>query len=150
VLEIAGVDIRDFPSHGYSLLGDAVPDDREVFTEYYRPTQVLSCYGREEHRQSPRLLPYMRRIRSLTRGDVKFIWGSDGRHELYDLANDPGERANLVESEAHAEVLHGMEARLDEWFLALERDVDPDPDAHDSDELDEETKEALRSLGYLE
>ena len=150
VLELAGVDVRDFPSHGYSLLGGSVPEDREVFTEYYHPTQVLSCYGREEQRQNPLLKPYMRRIRSLTQGDMKFIWGSDGRHELYDLAADPGELSNLIDSDAHSDVRSGMETRLDEWYRSLEEDGNSAPHEDDSDELDEETKEALRSLGYLE
>ncbi|MFH1689168.1 MAG: sulfatase [Candidatus Eisenbacteria bacterium] len=150
VLEIAGVDIDDFPSHGYSLLGMAVPEDREVFAEYYHPTQVLSCYGKEELRQSPLLKPYMRRIRSITRGDMKFIWGSDERHELYDLAHDPGELINLIESEAHAGARHDMEVRLTAWFQELERDREDEPHEDDSEKLDEATKEALRSLGYLE
>ena len=29
----------------------------------------------------------------------KFIWVSDGRHELYDLKSDPGEQANLFNIE---------------------------------------------------
>jgi len=150
VLEIAGIDVRDFPSHGYSLLGDGVPESREVFTEYYYPTQVLSCYGREEHRQSPLLTPHLRRIRSLTRGDMKFLWGSDGKHELYDLARDPRELMNLIESEEHAGVRHDMEVRLTAWFQELEQVRGDEPRGDDSGELDEATKEALRSLGYLE
>ncbi|MCK4408837.1 MAG: sulfatase, partial [Candidatus Eisenbacteria sp.] len=150
VLEIAGVDVRDFPSHDYSLLGMAAPEDREIFTEYYYPTQVLSCYGREEHRQSPLLTPYLRRIRSLTSGDMKFVWGSDGRHELYDLARDPGELTNLADSGAHAELSRDMEARLTAWFQEFEHDEDSEPRGDNSEELDETTKEALRSLGYLE
>lgn len=150
VLEIAGVDVQDFPSHGYSLLGDAVPENREIFTEYYYPTQILSCYGSEEHRQSPLLTPYLRRIRSLTRGDMKFIWGGDGRHELYDLAHDPDELTNLIESGKHSDVRHDMETRLTAWFQELEQDRDDGPRGDDSEELDEATKEALRSLGYME
>lgn len=150
VLEIAGVDVRNFPSHGYSLLGAAVPEDREVFTEYYYPTQTLSCYGREEHRQSPLLTPYLRRIRSLTSGDMKFVWGSDGKHELYDLARDPAELTNLIDSKAHVELGHDMENRLTGWFREFEQDGTSEPRGDDSEELDEATKEALRSLGYLE
>ncbi len=150
VLEIAGVDAGDFPSQGYSLLGEAAPADREVFAGTYYPTQVLSGYGREEHRQNALLKPYLRRIRSLTRGDMKFVWGSDGRHELYDLARDPGELTNLIGSAAHAQVSSDMEARLDDWFGTLERGGISGQREGDPEELDEETKEALRSLGYLE
>ncbi len=150
VLEIAGIDVRDFPSHGYSLLGMVIPEEREIFTEYYYPTQVLSCYGREEHRQSPLLTRYLRRIRSLISDDMKFVWGSDGKHELYDLARDPGELTNLIDSGTHAELSRDMEDRLTDWFQELERDGDSEPRGNDSEDLDEATKEALRSLGYLE
>ncbi|MEE8572816.1 MAG: hypothetical protein V3T20_06115, partial [Gemmatimonadota bacterium] len=100
--------------------------------------------------QSPLLTPYLRRIRSLTRGDMKFIWGGDGRHELYDLAHDPDELTNLIESRKHSDVRHDMETRLTAWFQELEQERDDGPRADDSEELDEATKEALRSLGYME
>jgi arylsulfatase A-like enzyme len=150
VLEAAGIDPSEFPTHGYSMVGDAVPDDREIFCEYYYPSQVLSCYGREEYRKSPLLAPYLRRIRSLTQGDMKFVWGSDGRHELYDLSSDPDESTNLIESDAHADVATLLEARLTDWYAELSPDQAREPGADDTDTLDEATKEALRSLGYLE
>ncbi len=150
VLAIAGVGADDFASHGYSLLGDTPPEDREVFMEYYHPMQVLSGYRRAEHRESPLLRPYLRRIRSLTRGDMKFIWGSDGRHELYDLASDPDELSNLINSDSHAEVARDMEARLSDRLGTMESSRSAEPQADDPGELDEQTREALRSLGYLE
>ncbi len=45
-----------------------------------------------------------------------------GPHELFDLANDPGERRNLVAEPAQAERVAEMRARLARWF---ERYVDP-------------------------
>ena len=150
VLELAGIDVLDFPSHGYSLLGTAVPEDREIFTEYYYPEQILSCYGRKEYRQSPLLTRYLRRMRSLISGDMKFVWGSDGKHELYDLARDPAELTNLIDSGAHVELRRDMENRLTDWFQNLEQDRGSEPQGDDSENLDEATKEALRSLGYLE
>jgi len=150
VLEIAGVGADDFPSHGHSLLGDAPPDDREIFTEYYHPMFVLSGFRRAEHRQSPLLEPYLRRIRSLIRGDMKLIWGSDGRHELYDLASDPDELVNIIDSDSHAEVRRDMEARLNELLLTMDSGEETESSMDDLDELDEATREALRSLGYLE
>lgn len=35
-------------------------------------------------------------LRALIVGDYKYIWSSDGRDELYNLREDPGERRNLV------------------------------------------------------
>jgi arylsulfatase A-like enzyme/NAD-dependent dihydropyrimidine dehydrogenase PreA subunit len=46
----------------------------------------------------------------------------DGPDELYDLANDPGERTNLVDEAAQSKRVGDMRGRLDEWFA---RYVDP-------------------------
>ncbi|MGH2368870.1 MAG: sulfatase-like hydrolase/transferase [Chloroflexota bacterium] len=40
-----------------------------------------------------------------------------GPHELYHLADDPDERANLVDDPARQAVREEMKARLDEWFV---------------------------------
>jgi len=45
-----------------------------------------------------------------------------GPHELYDLAGDPDEENNLIDSEAHTERVQSMKAELESWFL---RYVDP-------------------------
>ena len=37
-----------------------------------------------------------RRIKALIVGDYKYIWSSDGRDELYNLREDPGETRNLA------------------------------------------------------
>ena len=52
----------------------------------------------------------------------------DGPHELFDLAADPGERRNLVDDAAHADVLATLRSRLDGWFA---RYVDPARDGVD-------------------
>lgn len=40
-----------------------------------------------------------------------------GPHELYDLVNDPHERENLVEDATRQEIVAGMKARLEDWFI---------------------------------
>lgn len=45
-----------------------------------------------------------------------------GPNELYDLSEDPGERTNLVEEEAHRSRVLEMRTRLTEWF---DRYADP-------------------------
>ncbi len=148
-LELAGLSPSDFPSQGRSLLDEGAAADRPVFMEYYYPRQVLSCYGREEFRRSPLLTPYLRRIRSVTKSGMKLIWGSDGRHELYDIANDPHETRNLIDSPAHREIRDELIALVQKTYedLRVARAAATPPA---EDELDEATKEALRSLGYLE
>lgn len=48
-----------------------------------------------------------------------------GPHELYDLASDPGEKANLVDRAEHQTTIVDVKAQLDEWF---HRYVDPAAD----------------------
>lgn len=43
----------------------------------------------------------------------KLIWGSDGRHELYDIVDDPAESRNLAET--HPEVLEEMRKVLESF-----------------------------------
>ncbi len=40
-----------------------------------------------------------------------------GPHELYDLKNDPGERANLINDLNKKKVITSMKAMLDDWFV---------------------------------
>jgi arylsulfatase A-like enzyme len=155
ILTLAGVDPDEYPSHGRSLLDDLTPD-RAVLCEYYYPRQAIRGYRRLDDRKSPGLDPYRRRIRSLTAGGVKLIWGSDGRNELYDLGADPDERVDLIDSPAHSKVAAALQARLAELVdehLSARRETLADPASRPETPdagLDEATREALRSLGYLE
>jgi len=40
---------------------------------------------------------FRRSLKSVRQGTWKFIWSSDGRHELFDLAADPGETSNVID-----------------------------------------------------
>jgi arylsulfatase A-like enzyme len=47
----------------------------------------------------------------------KFVWHSDEANELYDLAGDPGERRNLVDSETHR--ADALRRKLFDWFASV-------------------------------
>ena len=61
-----------------------------------------------------------------------------GPHELYDLANDPEERVNLIDAPEAQEQRMAMKSLLEQWFL---RYVEPGRDG---------TKEAVTGFGQLE
>jgi arylsulfatase A-like enzyme len=82
--------------------------------------------------------------RSLRDGDAKLIWRSDGRHELYDLASDPGERHDLAATDG--ETLRRMLERL--ATVTATMDTQSTADTDDAD-YDDETLERLRGLGYV-
>ena len=81
--------------------------------------------------------------RAIFDGDFKFIWNSKGNHLLFDLKSDPGEEVNIL----------GQRQRADKMLARLNRYVSnlppPDPVAEEQQILDEETRNALRSLGYV-
>jgi hypothetical protein len=78
-------------------------------------------------------------------GRFKGIWNQEiGRMELYDLDSDPGELHDLSQDEI--EVAEKLTRFAQEWFAecgALDLEAD-------SANLSDETKEQLRSLGYLD
>jgi arylsulfatase A-like enzyme len=73
----------------------------------------------------------------------KYIASSNGREELYDLIEDPGESRNLAGSEPS--IQREMSGRLREWESSLETTRMESGEA----EYDEETMERLRGLGYV-
>ena len=40
--------------------------------------------------------PFLRALRALRMGTLKYVWRSDGSSALYDLADDPGELVDLA------------------------------------------------------
>lgn len=52
----------------------------------------------------------------------------DGPHELYNIADNPGESSNLISDAAYAPLVEEMRKRLDEWFA---RYADPTLDGKD-------------------
>jgi len=82
--------------------------------------------------------------RVLLDGDLKLHWSSRGRHQLFDLAADPGEHSNLAPS--RPQQVRAMESAL-EGFLA---ELPPPARRGPPQQLDPETQEALRNLGYLD
>jgi len=92
------------------------------------------------------------RIReALYEGQHKFIHSSDGRHELYDLEEDPDEVDNLLVGSP------ALAARWSEHFAMVrpeERetgaDTEPETVEHVDRDLSEEDREKLRALGYIE
>ena len=141
IARLAEAPITDARVLGHDLLAGPVPADRAVLAEYYYPDQVLAFFPKGA-REDEAMAPYLRRIRSLQVGRNKLIWGSDGRHELFDVEADPSELRNRIgEDAARAQELERELERL------VERIAGTDPAA--APPLDEAARERLRSLGYL-
>lgn len=118
-------DAREAEAGDFVSLLDAAPADRAIVAENTGPKSIDGLVAR-----------------SRREGDLKLIWRSDGRHELYDLAQDPAERANLYASHADAAAMLG---RMEAWIASMTADAADVDDAS----YDDETMERLRGLGYV-
>jgi hypothetical protein len=76
--------------------------------------------------------------------DYKYIWASDGDHELYDLHTDPDEKHNIFADQPS--VATDLDRHLTEWRNSFRAATPSEP----APEFDEEVKARLRALGYLE
>ena len=77
-------------------------------------------------------------------GNWKLLWNSKGTSALYDLGADPGENRNLIVEEAGRAA--SLERTLQGYLASLPRTQgDAAPRV-----IDEATRDALRSLGYLQ
>jgi arylsulfatase A-like enzyme len=159
LLSAAGVDASKLAHRGVDLLAPGGAPGREsIFSEYYYPAQVLWQFKPEElEREADRIAPFRRRLRAIQRYGFRFIWSSNGRHELYNLNADPGETRNLYDSEHRSDLASavlGMLTRELEGYLpdsSAEPRSLPEPDRSESPaEVDGETLEALRAVGYVD
>ena len=80
--------------------------------------------------------------RALIEGNLKYAWNSTRQSLMFDLAQDPGEQQNLIPQDE--ERARELDTRLHAYLDSL-----PKPDTAGDDELDPETREALKSLGYV-
>jgi arylsulfatase A-like enzyme len=82
--------------------------------------------------------------RVLIDGSMKYVWNSHDHKMLFDLKADPEEATNLFAT--HRAQAAAMERRLDQFAAALPRPGSAAPVRA----VDEETREALRGLGYID
>ncbi len=143
VLDAVGVPHDRRPAiEGRSLLRHELPAERPVYAEYMRPTEQKRLFGEV----SPEFdfEPYDRRLKSIQIGDMKLIVPERGAVELYDLAQDPGETRDLAA--ARPRIVEALRRRLEVWSGGWR----PAANGESQPILDEETRKALRSLGYLD
>jgi len=142
ILELAG--IGDDPVwsqvQSRSLLGD--PGNRIAFAEYLEPQPPLPVlrqrYPGFEGKE------FDRALRTAETDRLKYVWGSDGRDELYDLAADPTESKNLIDEQP--EKAKSLYSALETWLASFQHSAQD----QETVELDESTIKKLEQLGYLQ
>ncbi|MCB9849436.1 MAG: sulfatase [Phycisphaerales bacterium] len=127
----------------FALAGEAEAQDRVVVSEYCGPApgnlkRILASKDPDiPPRASPQIAAQDMRY--------KFIATADGRRELYDLLEDPGELNNLVDQ------LPAEAQRLADYLTAWHEQTPlfKPPAGEEADDLDPDVIRALKSLGYL-
>ncbi|MBI4004251.1 MAG: sulfatase [Candidatus Omnitrophica bacterium] len=129
---------------GHSWVGSSlvVAPDLPIRSEYAAPVPMLARSRTRGQAIDER--SFMRSLKSLSRGGVKFIWASDGHHELYDLRHDPGESQNVIQQ--FPDTARALKAELDQWLTAMQSAGTPE----DVEPMREWTRKELRALGYLQ
>ena len=159
ILRLCGVDSH-FRPEGRDLFA---PEGRSVkataMAEFYYPRQVLSVFPESHLRQrGERLLPYMRRLRAIQDGKTKLIWSSDGDHEFYRIADDPGELHNLAGRQEFRGAMDHWREQLASLIESHKGDLPLEPPppvgwmmpGFEQIIGDPATRERLRSLGYID
>ncbi len=126
---------------GFSLLPEHLPRRPDyAVAELMRPINEFA-----KHYPEFDFLPFDRELRAYRTRRYKYIWASDGRDELYDLLQDPGETDNLIHKRPN------VAADLRQRLLAWMEDHPPEVStpAH-IPEYDATILARLRELGYVE
>ena len=120
-LELAGVEDEDIWSHmhGKSLtraLGDE-PVREFALAELQKPLEPFHWVKREHPHVDIR--QWNRHLKSARTHEWKYIWASDGRDELYHVAEDPDEQKNLIAE--RPEVAADLYEKMEDLLLSLDR-----------------------------
>jgi arylsulfatase A-like enzyme len=93
------------------------------------------------------LSDFLTQRRVLRTVSMKFVWSSDGMHQLYDITADPLETMNLAES--MPELAQEFQQRLESRWASMAAYVPKAYDEHMSSPIDSRALIQLRSLGYV-
>ena len=99
-LALRGHDLLSSARHPFAIAEQARPDMATFHRRF--PEADLRHHDRE--------------LRMVRTDDAKFIWSSDGRHELYDLRADPGETRDLVRE--RPQQAGELASLLERWYAA--------------------------------
>ena len=116
VLELCGID-HPAPGNSEPLpFEDGEGAGREyTFAEFGKPTMFLEVMDRYFPNADRSL--FDRSLKAVRGPRYKYIWASDGRLELYDLIEDPGEQVNLLSE--RPEVLARMQGVLEDFRVGI-------------------------------
>ena len=146
VLQETGIRHSAWDRHGKSIRpGGFVPKKEaiaQVWPYYLYLNKVEPLRGFQRG-----VSDYVTRRKVLRTESMKYIWSSDGHHELYDLSADPYETMNLVS--AMPALAQDLRSRLESRWESLPTYAPKQYDPQTVRPMDERVLNQLRSLGYV-
>ncbi|XVH32253.1 sulfatase [Haloferacaceae archaeon DSL9] len=143
LLELANADPPSDPAVSSNSLVTGSSRDR-VVGEYAVPQPSMEALEARVDSLSPAVERFDRALRSLRTTEWKYIEGTDGSVELYDVASDPGESADV--SASNPAVCEEFAAELADSRGPLTEGTSDGA----GDDMRAETKQRLEDLGYLQ
>jgi len=139
LLDVAGVDGVELPRHSVSLLNETLSAPRPLIAEYSTPHPSLLAALRQFNPEAD-MAGLSRAYRTVRHDNLRLTQASDGSLQLHDVEVDPAQTRNLATErpEDVASLLMLLKSTLpEEVFEGQPLDID------------EPTREQLRSLGYI-
>jgi arylsulfatase A-like enzyme len=151
ILEVAGIPVDEvgYPVQGKSLfLYLSGEDSRNIaYSEYMSPKDQFKriqkwvvAKGKDSD-----FLSFDRRLKSVRTDTLKYIWSSDGNDELYKISSDPWEEEDIVGTRPGS--VNFFSNNLEMWHDSLPRLLDEEEEIP---EMDKETRDLLKALGYVD
>jgi arylsulfatase A-like enzyme len=146
LLDIAGIEAPEARQQfqGYSFHPEADSTTREfAIAEYMTPQPSMDALEGRVGSLSEEVRKYDRSLRTIRTDQYKYIRGSDGSTELFDIQADPRESNEI--SEGNQDTVAELDRKLDEWLDSFEH-TEQDNDVG----MNDDTKSRLEELGYLQ
>jgi len=145
ILDTLDIDVPEAREQfqGVSFHPDADQSREYVTAEYMAPQPSMDALETKIGDLPDHVYEYDRSLRAIRTDQYKYIRGSDGSHELYDIQDDPGEQTDLADTKP--DVVERLDTTLDEWLDSFEQ-TERSKDVS----MDDDTKSRLEDLGYLQ
>lgn len=128
---------------GISFHPNAKKTREYAMAEYMAPQPSMDALETKIRDLPEHIYKYDRSLRAIRTDKYKYIRGSDGSQELYDIQNDYAEQNDIVSIEKG--VVKRLDSTIDDWLDSFEQ-----AKSKNSVSMDEDTKSRLEDLGYLQ
>jgi arylsulfatase A-like enzyme len=116
----------------------------------YAIAELLKPFSSSIIKYEEEFMRYNRGLICIRGIDKKYIWSTDGKHELYDLEKDPEETTNVIDIETPSlpELQNEVKSRLPQYnqmFLKINEKIRQPMEI----QIDANIKQRLQELGYM-